>query len=213
MAHVPAAMRRTQIIAAATTVIADVGVAGATTRRIAAEVGLSLATLHYVFGNKEEILAGVLESLIDHARDYYDAVAEHLVAAPGEEAPDLSDLITHLIRTAWDLVRGDLVIQRVQFELTFYALRTPDAAHLGRALHEYHLAAIADIIRRTVDFTGQVIHRSPQDLAHLINCAIDGILLNYLVTNDPEQADRSVVNLADAVFAISTSRPTADAAS
>jgi AcrR family transcriptional regulator len=200
MAHVPAAVRRTQIIEAAAAVIARDGVAGATTRRIAAEAKLSLATLHYVFKTKDDILAAVLESLIDHASQDNSTIAAHLVTPPGAGPPALSEVTRHLVRTAWGLVCGDLVTQRVEYELTLYEMRTTEAAHLGRALRDYHLTAVEQIIRRTLEHTGQTSHIPPRELAHLVYCAIDGVLLDYLVDPDAAQADRSLAHLAGAVL-------------
>jgi AcrR family transcriptional regulator len=208
MAHVPAAVRRTQIIEAAAAVIARDGVAGATTRRIAAEAELSLATLHYVFKTKDDILAAVLESLIDHANQDNSTLIAHLVTPPGDGPPALSEVIHHLVRTAWGLVCGDLVTQRVEYELTLYALRTPEAAHLGRALRDYNLTAIEQIIRRTLEHTGQTSRIPPRDLAHLIYCTIDGILLDHLVDPDADEADRSLAHLASAVLNLAGTPPT-----
>ena len=206
MAHVPATVRRTQIIDAAAAVIARDGVAGATTRRIAAEAHLSLATLHYVFQTKDDILAAVLESLIDRAREDNVKITAHL-ATPGAGPPALREVIHQLVRTAWDLLHGDLVTQRLQYELTLYALRTPEATHLGRTLRDYHLTATEEIIRQTLDHTGHPTDRPPRDLAHLITCAVDGLILDYLVSSDPEQADRSLANLTDAVVTLITTPP------
>ncbi|MEU5264678.1 TetR/AcrR family transcriptional regulator [Amycolatopsis sp. NPDC021455] len=208
MAHVPAVVRRTQIIEAAAAVIARDGVAGATTRRIAAEAGLSLATLHYVFQTKDDILAAVLESLIDRAREDNAKIAARL-AAPADGSPALREVIHELVRTAWGLLDGDLVTQRLQFELILYALRTPEATHLGRTLRDYHLTATEEIIRRTLDHTGHTVHHSPRDLAQLISASVDGLLLDHLVNPDPDQAERSLANLTDAVFALVTATPAA----
>jgi len=200
MAHVPATVRRMQITEAAAAVIARDGVAGATTRRIAAEAKVSLATLHYVFKTKDDILAAVLESLIDHASQDNSTITAHLVTPPGAGPPALSEVIHHLVRTAWGLVCGDLVTQRVEYELTLYALRTPEAAHLGRALRDYNVTAVEQIIRRTLEHTGQKSHIPPRDLAHLIYCAIDGVLLDHLVNPDTGHADRTLAHLAGAVL-------------
>ncbi|GAQ58405.1 TetR/AcrR family transcriptional regulator [Streptomyces acidiscabies] len=202
MAHVPAAVRRTQIIEAAAAVIARDGVAGATTRRIAAEAELSLATLHYVFKTKDEILAGVLESLIEHADQDNSTLAAHLVTPAGAGAPVPSEVVHHLVRTAWGLVCGDLVSQRVEYELTLYALRTPEAAHLGRTLREYNLTAIERIVRQGLEYTGQVSRIPARELAHLIYCAVDGVLLDHLVDPDGDRADRSLAHLAGAVLSL-----------
>ncbi|MGJ5898156.1 TetR/AcrR family transcriptional regulator [Streptomyces niveiscabiei] len=187
-------------IEAAAAVIARDGVAGATTRRIAAEAGLSLATLHYVFKTKDDILAGVLESLIEHADQDNSTLAAHLVTPLGAAPPALSEVIQQLVRTAWGLVSGDLVTQRVEYELTLYALRTPEAAQLGRPLRDYHLSAIERIVHRALEHTGQVSRIPPRDLAHLMYCTIDGVLLGHLVEPDAGQADRTVAHLAGAVL-------------
>jgi AcrR family transcriptional regulator len=65
MAHVASEVRRQQFIEAAMTVIAREGVDRATTRRIADEAGAPLATLHYCFQTKENLLWAVFEQLTD----------------------------------------------------------------------------------------------------------------------------------------------------
>jgi AcrR family transcriptional regulator len=75
VAHVPTDVRRQQFIDAAVAVIARVGVDGATTRRIAEEAGAPLATLHYCFQTKENLLWAVFEQLADLARAELDARA------------------------------------------------------------------------------------------------------------------------------------------
>ncbi len=49
MAYIKATEREGQIVAAAMRVLSDVGVAGTTLRGVAAEAGIPLGTLHYVF--------------------------------------------------------------------------------------------------------------------------------------------------------------------
>jgi TetR/AcrR family transcriptional regulator, regulator of biofilm formation and stress response len=68
VAHVPTDVRRQQFIDAAVTVISRVGVDGATTRRIADEAGAPLATLHYCFQTKENLLWAVFEQIADLMR-------------------------------------------------------------------------------------------------------------------------------------------------
>lgn len=63
MAHISAAERRPQFIEAAIVVIARDGVDGATTRRIAEEANAPLATLHYCFQTKENLLVAVFDAL------------------------------------------------------------------------------------------------------------------------------------------------------
>lgn len=53
MAYVKAAERHEQIVAAAIRVLSKVGVPGTTLRAVAAEAGIPLGTLHYVFPSRE----------------------------------------------------------------------------------------------------------------------------------------------------------------
>ena len=68
MARIPTEIRRQQFIEAAIEVIARDGVDGATTRRIADEAKAPLATLHYCFQTKENLLWAVFEQLADTVR-------------------------------------------------------------------------------------------------------------------------------------------------
>jgi len=65
MARVQAKVRREQLIDAAVRVAARDGVAAATTRAIATEAGASLASVHYCFESKQELLQEVLISIIN----------------------------------------------------------------------------------------------------------------------------------------------------
>ena len=55
---------RAQIIEGAVRALAEVGVLGVTTRKIAAAAGVQLAALHYHFQSKSELLLAVLDWLI-----------------------------------------------------------------------------------------------------------------------------------------------------
>src|SRR4029453_1566929 len=53
--------RRNQVVAAAYRAIAREGVAAITTRKLAGEAGVNLATLHALLGGKDALLVAVLE--------------------------------------------------------------------------------------------------------------------------------------------------------
>ena len=60
MARVSAEDRRDALIEAAIRVIAAKGVAAATTRAIVAEAGASLASFHYAFRSRDEMMAELI---------------------------------------------------------------------------------------------------------------------------------------------------------
>src|SRR5215469_1182658 len=85
--------RREELTEAAVRVLVRDGVTGATTRAIAAEAGVALATLHYCFSSREELLEEAGRRITDRA------VAAVHDAFTGEK--DLRDSIAGLLRTFW----------------------------------------------------------------------------------------------------------------
>src|SRR5580698_2250267 len=60
--------KRREIMDAGRRVIFREGIWNTTTRKIAEEAGISLATIHYYFANKDELLVAVYEEMIDSIR-------------------------------------------------------------------------------------------------------------------------------------------------
>ncbi len=75
--------RKEQIIQAAISVMAGHGLLGATTRRIAEEVGVSEPALYKYFAGKKELLLDALEEVGDR---FFSTIAR--AAAEGDEVPD-----------------------------------------------------------------------------------------------------------------------------
>src|ERR1700716_3308777 len=81
MARVQAKVRREQLIDAAVRVAARDGVASTPPRAIATEAGASLASVHYCFESKQELLQEVLISIIN------ELTGETLAADRSTEPP------------------------------------------------------------------------------------------------------------------------------
>lgn len=115
MAHVPTEVRRQQFIDAAVAVIARVGVDGATTRRIAEEAGAPLATLHYCFQTKENLLWAVFEQLGDNTRADVEQACTHGQTVASMAAQVLEDTIRWAI--------DNPATNRTQIEIWLWAER------------------------------------------------------------------------------------------
>jgi AcrR family transcriptional regulator len=107
---------RAQIIQGALQALEKTGDIGTTTRSIAAEANVQLATLHYHFESKSTLLVAVLEALIDE-------IAERLREDRAGTEPDLEDRIELLIHGTWRSIMRSRARQIVQYDLTLYALR------------------------------------------------------------------------------------------
>ncbi|MBR7214061.1 TetR/AcrR family transcriptional regulator [Pseudomonas sp. B2021] len=109
-----AELRRQDFVEATIRVIAEHGVANATTRRIAAQAGCPLASLHYVFHTKNDLFYAVYESLFSLPPQTLEQVPAGATAA-ATAAEVLRQLIT------WFIDHPDAA--RAQTELFFWAMR------------------------------------------------------------------------------------------
>src|ERR1700691_4809244 len=96
---------RDRVIEGAIRVLSATGVVGATTRRIAAESGARLATLHYHFDSTSALLLAVLEAVIDETSL---ASREEVKNSTG-----LVDCIEQVLKGTWRWVTQTPVLQIV----------------------------------------------------------------------------------------------------
>lgn len=137
---------RQRIVAATARVLARVGAARATTRRIAAEAGVNIAAINYHFGSKERLVA---EALGATAREAYPTALIALERAIAEQGHDVRRGLSAFLR------------EYLQEDPRFPRL-TP--AHLHRALTEqaYDDPAIRDAHDFLIAFTEVVGPAMPQ---------------------------------------------------
>lgn len=160
MARMGAELRRQDFVEATVKVIAEHGVANATTRRIAAAAGCPLASLHYVFHTKNDLFYAVYESLFNLPHQALEHVPVGTTAAE-TAAEVLRQLIT------WFIDHPDAA--KAQIELFFWAMRNdPEMASkiysvaieateqaleraMGAELEEAFLKAVSRLLIHLVD--------------------------------------------------------------
>lgn len=202
MTRIPPAARRTALVQAALRVVARDGVAAATTRRIVAEAGMPLASFHYVFASRDELMA----ELVDLA-----VAGEQSDLAPAfDPVPtDLRAAIRSGLEHYFEGVRADPDREAAMFELTQWALREPGFAPLARRQYEryYEVAerAAADAAR----LTGVTWSRPLPDIARLLVTLTDGLTVAWLATRDDRAAAATIDFAAEALAALATSAPSA----
>ena len=180
MARVPLEERRQQFIAAARTVIAEHGIEGATTRRIADAAGAPLATLHYCFDSKESLLWTMWET---HLRSLGSDDVPSVAAGSG-----LGHAASHALRHSLERLVVDEELAVTTTELLLWARRQD--LNLGQQAFGMYFEASVDYLRR---------HLEPGDpdavvqpLARLISAAYDGLMLQWITFHDRAQLDESV---------------------
>jgi AcrR family transcriptional regulator len=177
----PANSARQQLVAAARRVLGRDGVASGTLRAVAAEAGVPLGTVHYIFPSKEQLLRAVLEDVVDE-------VSRHLRnAASGTR--DVEEATLTGARAAWSaLVEAHPLQQLMQFELTIWALRTDGMTELARWQYQRYLEVLTDTWTRLADHAGVVYRVPAAEVARLQLAATDGLILQYLTDRDTERA-------------------------
>ena len=201
MSRMPAPERREALARAALTVIARDGLAAATTRAIVAEAGMPLASFHYAVASRDELLRDVVELV----------VAAEGTAAAGflRAATTPREAIRLALRGYLDHVRADPGTEQAMFELTQYALRTPNLADLpAEQYHRYHALA-ADLLKAGADILHIEWSIPVSDLARLLVTLTDGLTLAWLSDRDDDAAERSIEHAADAVSAFAREAVTA----
>jgi TetR/AcrR family transcriptional regulator, regulator of biofilm formation and stress response len=114
--------RRARFIAATVNVIREKGIAKATTRRIAEEAGVPLASLHYTFTRKEELLVATMKELAE--------AGQREVAAKVSEGMGVANAAAVIVNAYIDWIKDSKVDQIVEYELHLWAHRHPDLRHL-----------------------------------------------------------------------------------
>jgi TetR/AcrR family transcriptional regulator, regulator of biofilm formation and stress response len=193
MSRVPAAERRQAFIAAAIEVIAEHGVAGATTRRIAEVAEAPLATLHYCFQTKENLMLAAFEAEGEHFADFIGA----------DEADGLAEAAPLVLRAAVAWFAEHPQFARSQSEMFNWAIRQTDPPDLGRRLYDPFIEGIATYLRRSMAPGDDPALADP--LARLITALLDGFVFQGLAYPDPEYT-RANVDLAAEMVALTAAR-------
>ncbi|MFF4579868.1 TetR/AcrR family transcriptional regulator [Streptomyces sp. NPDC001389] len=172
--------RRTQLIQAATRVIAKEGIAAATIRRITEEAGVPGSLVHYWFADKDELLQEVLLADLDS------------VSTAVTEAAETGDDLLGRLRAAFHVIeQDDRGRQVLPYELTTWALRKPEFVHVARKQYAAYRELGTETIASWVQATGAQLPADVPVVGQLITSLFDGLVLAWLA--DPDNTDVDAV--------------------
>jgi AcrR family transcriptional regulator len=186
-------LTRAQIIEGALRSLSQTGVIGTTTRKIAAEADVRLATLHYQFDSKSALLVAVLEALIDD-------IAERLRQQRDPTGEALDACIEHTLHAAWRNILRTKQIQIVQFELTLYALRE-GAQWLATRQYEAYVSLYRDHLMNATRESDRLSLASYASLARFILAGLDGLILQELAKPSSKRSKSGIDALITAARA------------
>jgi len=194
MTRMSASARRAALLQAAFRVIASEGMAGATTRAIVAEADMSLASFHYAFTSRDEML----HELIGH-------VIENQAVAAFESlrfGADIRTAVRDGLQAFLEVVIADPGHEQVMLELMQYALRTPDIAGLPREQYAGYRFAVAALLDTAAADTGVSWLLPVDDVARMVVAITDGITLAWLADRDTAAAHRVIEFAATSIAAL-----------
>ncbi|MGB5797883.1 MAG: TetR/AcrR family transcriptional regulator [Mycolicibacter algericus] len=200
MAYVKATERERQIVAAAIRVLSESGVAGTTLRGVAAEAGIPLGTLHYVFPTKDQLLRAVIAKVI---ADVVDAVRADLPLDRG---------VAHALRQGvtnfWDrLVATDTGLQIMQYELAMYSARSEGPGGLATMQFERYAALVTEFCTQAAAAAGERCAIDFDSLGRLVLALVDGLIVQYVTSPDPDRARRDLDRAVEMVVLFADPRP------
>jgi AcrR family transcriptional regulator len=191
--------RRLEIVHAALRVIADVGVQGATTRAIVAEAGMSLASFHYAFASRDEMM----EELIAYAVENQTVAAFSTI----RYGSDIRTTLRDGLQAFFETIAAEPAGEQVLFELMLFALRTPSLEQLPSRQWANYRAAATELLNAAAVNAGIEWRRPLPEVAQMLITITDGLTLAWLATRDREAAATVMDIAADSLAALAVPLP------
>ena len=198
MGRVSSAERRAALVRAALRVIDRDGVNGATTRMIVAEAGMSLASFHYAFRSRDEMIRELVAFVVqDEQRVSLEAL---------DPDTDIRSAVRAGMRAYFELLRAHPSREQALQELVQYSLRTPGLEHLARAQYASYFHTARVLLERGAENAGVEWSLPIEQLARILIAITDGLTVAWLADRDDEAADTLIDFAADTIGALAISR-------
>jgi AcrR family transcriptional regulator len=194
MPRVSAADRRTALVQAAVRVVARDGVAAATTRAIVAEAGMSLASFHYAFTSRDELMVELINAVVDGEESAFAPVLR-----PADGGATMRETVRAGLQNYFEVVRADPDREKAMFELTQWALREPGFEPLARRQYDRYFTVAENALIAAGELTGNDWRRPTAEIARMLVTLSDGLTIAWLVTRDDAAAATTMDFAADAV--------------
>lgn len=204
MPRISSVDRRLQIVRAALRVIAEQGVQGATTRAIVAEAGMSLASFHYAFDSRDEMMEELIAYVVEH-----QTVAAFSTIRFGS---DIRTTVRDGLQAFLETVIADPGNEQVLFELMFFAMRTPSLGGLPSRQWAKYYAAAEELLNAAAVNASISWSRPIDEVARHLVAITDGLTVAWLANRNREAANTVMDIAADSIaaLAIPTSTRTKD---
>ena len=175
---------RETLLAAAVQVASDKGLAALTYREVAREAGVAHSLVAHHFGSRNSLIRATME--------YAVQVGSQTIHFSGGSLDELGDDLDELVQDTPGL-------QAFQIELAINARTDPALGESARAMYDRY-------IRLTRDDLERLGLGDDPAIARLVMAALDGIVIQQLVYDSPEQTRESLEALRGVIASLSERR-------
>ncbi|MCC7128051.1 MAG: TetR family transcriptional regulator [Microbacteriaceae bacterium] len=191
MARLAVADRRKALVQAALRVIERDGVHEATTRAIVAEAGMPLASFHYAFRSRDELIRELIGTVVEGEGE--------AAAATLEAGRSIRDSVRAGLQAYFDLLVADPNREQAMFELLHYALRNEELRDLPPSQYSTYWRTASSLLS-AAETTTNIKWKLPiEQVAQLLVNFISGLTLAWLATRDGAAAARTMDFAADSI--------------
>jgi AcrR family transcriptional regulator len=152
---------------------------------------MSLASFHYAFASRDDLLRELVHRVVGH--ELSAATAELPVGAGPAEClrAAAAGYLDHLERESG--------AEQLMIELAMHCLRDPALQPLARQQYRAYTAAATRLLEQVATATGVAWRRPASELARLLVTLLDGATTTWLVDRDTA-ATRAVLDAAVELF-------------
>ncbi len=169
--------RKDALVAAAYTVLATRGFEGLRTREVAAMVGVNIATLHYYFPHKEDLIRGVVAYAMGRFRGTLGG------------AGSAEDQLRAHFRGLRRLSRDEPELFAVMAELAIRGVRDTSLRRIVGGTDDAWRAMLRTLLRRAQDEGALRADLDPQGMAAVIVATLKGTFM--LPASEPDNVERT----------------------
>ena len=165
---------------------------------IVAEAGMSLASFHYAFRSRDELIRELVAFVVqDEQRVSLEAL---------DPDADIRSAIRAGMQAHFELLRAHPSREQALQELVQYSLRTPGLEHLPRAQYASYFHTARVLLERGAENAGVEWTLPIERLARILIAITDGLTVAWLADRDDEAADTLIDFAADTIGALARSR-------
>lgn len=186
--------RRLEIVQAALRVISEVGVQGATTRAIVSEAGMSLASFHYAFASRDEMMEELIAWVVEN-----QTVAAFSTIRYGS---DIRSTVRDGLQAFFEAIVADSAHEQVLLELMLFSLRTPGLEKLPSSQWANYKLGVTELLNAAAVNAGIEWSRPIDEVAQYLLTLTDGLTLAWLANRDRAAAATVMDIAADSLAAL-----------